>query len=683
MAIAPETLANAVQHHQAGRLHAAEQIYRQVLEVQPGHADALHLLGVVQAQTGDHQLAVEFIERALQVRPDWPEALANLGNALNEQGRLDDAIRHLQRALQLKPDFAQAHNQLGTALKKQGNLIGAVASYRRALELKPDLADVHHNLGLALNDQGQRDEAIACYRRAIELNPDYAEAHNNLGNAFRDQGRLDEAAARYRRTLELVPGHAAVHNNLSVALKDLGKLDEAIVCCRRALELKPDYAHAHNSLGNVLREQGNLDDAVACYRRALELKSDVAEVHNNLGGALKEQGKMDEAVASLRRAIQLKPNYAEALAAVAELLRARLPADELAALAQLASSPEVSVGGRASAHFGMAAVKDAEGDYAAAAQHLRHANSLRLADHQAHDRAYEPDVHERWVAAIIDVFSAAHFARVRGFGVDSERPVFVFGLPRTGTTLTEQILAGHSKMFGAGELRLAGLAFQSLPQVTMKRAKPLECVAALDRQAVEIVARRYLDRLAAIDNSALRIVDKMPENYLHLGLLTTLFPKAKFIHCRRDVRDVALSCWMTNFRHVYWSNDIDQIGARFRDYERLMEHWRRVLPARFLDVDYETTVTDVEGTARRLVDWCGLEWEPQCLSFHTRREPVRTASVAQVRQPIFQHAVGRWKHYEKELAPLFAAVSARHAPTIDTGHGGRSGPSACPRAWGH
>ena len=326
----------------------------------------------------------------------------------------------------------------------------------------------------------------------------------------------------------------------------------------------------------------------------------------------------------------------------------------------------MTTGNRASLHFGIASIMDDQGDHAVAARHLAEANSLSLADHQARGRAYRPETHGRLVAAVVDTFSPAYFARMCGFGADSERPVFIFGLPRTGTTLTEQILAGHTKVFGAGELQLAGMAFNSLPQVTMKRETPLECVAALDQQVVELVARRYLERLEAFDDSALRIVDKMPDNYLHIGFLTTLFPNARFIHCRRDLRDVAVSCWMTNFRKIHWSNDIHHIAARFKAHERLMEHWRRVLPAPMLEVDYETTVADLEGTARRLIDWCGLDWEPQCLSFHTRRDPVRTASTAQVRQPIYQHAVGRWKHYEDALAPLLAAVSTRLESVADS-----------------
>jgi predicted O-linked N-acetylglucosamine transferase (SPINDLY family) len=278
MATISEALAIAIQHRRAGRLEAAEQIYRQILALQPNHAETHNCLG----------------------------------SALKDQGKLDEAVACHRRALELQPDFAQAHNNLGIAFKNQGKLDEAVACYRRALELKPDFAAAHCNLGNALMHRGKLDEAAACHRRALELKPDFAEAHNNLGNVLKDQEKLDDAVACYRRALQLKSDFAEAHNNLGSALKDQGKMSEAVACFRRALELKPDFAEAHNSLGIAFKNQGNLDEAVACYRRALQLKPDFAAAHNNLGDVLKDQGKLDEAVACVRRALELKPDSPQA-----------------------------------------------------------------------------------------------------------------------------------------------------------------------------------------------------------------------------------------------------------------------------------------------------------------------------------------------------------------------------------
>ena len=347
MATIFEALAVAIQHHRAGRLQDAEQVYRQILEQEPNQADAIHLLGLIAHQVGKHGIAAEYIGRAIRLNENVAAFHNNLGNAWKEQGKVDDAVFCYRRALQLDPYYAEAHNNLGVALKEQRKLDDAIACYRRALRTETGLCRGTQQPGQRPQGPGEAGRCgrllppgtgteaglcrgtqqpgrcssrtrgswtmrVACYRRALELKPDYAEAHNNLGVALKDQGKLDEAVACYRRALELKPDYAEAHYNLGNALKDQGKLDEAVACYRRALELKPDYAEAHNNLGVALKDQGKLDEAVACYRRALELKPDYAEAHNNLGVAFKDQGKLDEAVACYRRALELKPDYAEA-----------------------------------------------------------------------------------------------------------------------------------------------------------------------------------------------------------------------------------------------------------------------------------------------------------------------------------------------------------------------------------
>ena len=234
--------------------------------------------------------------------------------------------------------------------------------------------------------------------------------------------------------------------------------------------------------------------------------------------------------------------------------------------------------------------------------------------------------------------------------------MFIVGLPRSGTTLIEQILASHSQVFGGGEIKLA---HDTMAALGGQGADPIEGLRQLDRQTAHRLASRHLERLRAFSPAALRIVDKMPDNYLLLGLLASLFPRAKFIHCRRDLRDVAVSCWMAHFQEIRWANDQQHIVSRFHAYQRIMAHWRKVLPVPLLEVDYEETVADLEGVARKLVAWCGLAWEPKCLEFHQTKRPVRTASAVQVRQPVLRTSVGRWKHYEQALAPLFARLGNR------------------------
>jgi protein O-GlcNAc transferase len=312
MATISEALAIAIQHHQAGRLQTAEQIYRQILAAEPNHADAWHLLGFIAHQSGRHEVAVEYIGYAIRLAGSRADFHHHLGDAYRALGKAADAVSCYRRALQWKPDLVESHINLGLALQTLARLDEAAACCLRAIELAPDDALVHGNLGHVFLDQGRPAEAIACYRRALELRPDHAQTHYGLGNVLKSQGKLDEAVACYGRALELEPDVAEVYVNLGNALKDQGKMDEAIACYRRVLELKPDFAEVYVNLGNALKDQGKMDEALTCYRRALELKPDYAAAHNNLGTALKDQGKPQEAVACYRRALELKPDYAAA-----------------------------------------------------------------------------------------------------------------------------------------------------------------------------------------------------------------------------------------------------------------------------------------------------------------------------------------------------------------------------------
>ena len=302
----------AREHHQAGRLPQAEAIYQQILQVEPNHPDALHLLGLIASQGGKNGIAVGLISKAIRVNPSNPIYYINLGNALKDQGQLEGAIFNYRQALSIKPDFAEAYNNLGNTLKEQGNLEAAIESFRRSLVLKPDFAETHSNLGNALKDQGQLEEAIACYGQALLLKPDYAEAYSNLGIALKAQNKLDAAIGSYRKAVSLKPGFVDAHNNLGNALMAQGKLEAAVVSFHQSLLIKPDFAEAHNNLGNALKDQGKLDAAVESFQKALTFKSDFAEAYSNLGLALQKQSNMDEAIDCYNKALSIKPDYAEA-----------------------------------------------------------------------------------------------------------------------------------------------------------------------------------------------------------------------------------------------------------------------------------------------------------------------------------------------------------------------------------
>jgi tetratricopeptide (TPR) repeat protein len=522
--------------------------------------------------------------------------------------------------------------------------------------LRPDQAALHHNLGNALRELGRPVEARESYLEALRLDPDLAPSHAHLGLILQREGRLGDALPWLRQATELQPNSAVFWEHLAELHGVRVEHAEAIPCWERVLELTPDAAPAHVSLGWCLQEEGRLAEAEDHYRAAARLQPDSAVAQLHLGGAFEEHGAMAEAEAAFRTALRLQPAFALPHARLATLLRGKLPEADLAALEARLADPQLGPGFRARLLFGLAHVLDAGGDYARAADCLRRANALALELARGR-RDYSPAEHERFVDGLLRGFDATFFARTRGWGLDTRRPVFIFGLPRSGTTLVEQVLASHPRVHGAGELRLARQSFDAVPGVLGRPGATADCLADLGADGVRLLAGRHLDALRALDRGrADRVVDKMPDNYMYLGLLAALFPNAVLIHCRRDLRDVAVSCWMTDFRSIRWANDPAHIAARFREYRRLMDHWPAVLPVPIHEVDYEETVADLEGVARRLLAACGQEWDPACLEFHRTSRPVRTASVAQVRQPVYRGSVARWKHYERELAELFAAI---------------------------
>jgi len=310
----------AVQHHQAGRLAEAEKLYRQVLSQQPGHPDALHLLGAAACQLGRFEAAVELIRRAIALNPAIADYHYSLGNALRGEGALDDAIAAYRQACRLKPDYFEAQINLGNALQEKKSFDEAITAYQQAVALKPEIAESHYNLGVALFDALRVDDSIAALRRALELKPEYAEAYNNLGIAFGDKGLHVEAIAAYEQAVRLKPDFAEAHNNLGIALGNKGLHDQAVVAFQRALQLNPRYVEAQINLGNALRDQGLVDQAISAYQQALRLGPGVAEGHYNLAVALHDKGQLEEAIAACRRALRIKPGYAQAHYTLSSLL---------------------------------------------------------------------------------------------------------------------------------------------------------------------------------------------------------------------------------------------------------------------------------------------------------------------------------------------------------------------------
>jgi tetratricopeptide (TPR) repeat protein len=678
--------------HQQGQSAKAIELISKAVALRPSVAAFHANLAEAYRATGQFERAAGCCRTALQLYRDYPEAHNNLGLALQALGRTDEAIEHFQACLALRPDDAMTHSNIGTVYRTLGKSDEALEHFRRAVELNPNLAQARTNLGQFLLDRGNADEAMPHCLAAVELEPNLAEAHNNLANVYRAKEQYTEARASYFEALRLKPDLTQVHANLGLTLHREGRLDEALPWLERATQLEPD-SHlfweyladclsdkdrnteaievykkmlnldparplSYNNLGWLYQEEGRFEEARDLYQQALALEPKFPLAHISLGGLEEELGQMEVAESCFRKALEHHPGHTVALARLATLLRDKLPDDDLALMQARLEDTTLPEGPRATLLFGLSHVLDSRKRFDEAAAFLNESNAVNLAALEKKKQSYQPADHERFVTNIIATFSPELFTRLAGCGSPSRRPVFVLGLPRSGTTLIEQVLSSHSQVHGAGELLLGRRDFEAIPAALDRSGEmPIACFDdPRIGTALHEIAERHDARLLELGGQAARVTDKMPDNYMYLGLLAILFPNAAFIHCRRDLRDVAVSCWMTNFRSIRWANDPEHIGRRFTQYVRLMDHWRAVLPGRVCDVGYEETIDDLESVARRVIAACGLDWEPSCLDFYNNRRPVRTASLTQVRQPVYRKSLDRWRNYEQSLAQLFAAL---------------------------
>ena len=664
----PRGLRAAIAAHEEGRVDEALRLYRLFLAVRPDDIDALNLAGIAAIQAGAYEAAVKSLGAALERNPEASETHYNLGVALTRLERLDEAEAALRRALAVKPGYAEARKNLralagrgrpehavpqileaAVAHHRAGRAEVALEGYRRVLSVEPENVDALNLGGVALVQAGDIDEALRLLERAVALAPERADVHYNLGRALMEAERLEDAAAALRRAVELAPEDAQAHNNLGAVLTELARPDEAELALRHAVALRADYAEAHNNLGAVLLDVGRLDEALSAVRRALDIDPDYAAAHNNLGAALRDLGNIEQAAASFRRAVEIAPDHGEAYGNIYSLKTLAPREDDIAAMRALLSGPAVGNRQAIVLCFALAGAYEGLGDYDRSFEFLERGNRLRRASFEYDGRELESKVEK-----IMSVFDRQFVARAGGEGSASCAPIFVLGMPRSGTSLVEQILASHSQVHGGGELRDFAALVDGLEKRTGDRAGYPDAVKELDREDFRRLGDAYVAAVGRRTPVAPRFTDKLPDNFLHIGLIHLALPNAKIIHCTRDAVDTCLSCYKVDFAKngIRFAYDLGELGRYYRLYDRVMRHWRSVLRGRFLDVSYEALVEDQEAQIRRLLEHCELPWEERCLAFHRSGRAVRTASAAQVRQPIFTTSVGRWKRYERHLGPL-------------------------------
>lgn len=610
-------------------------------------------------QSGQLSEAVDLYDRILLLKSYSPEVHCNRGVALAGMGRLGDAEAAYHQAITLNPDYADAYNNLGNALCERGMLDDGERALRQAVKLKPEWPQCRSNLGTALKSQGRFVEAEAAHRQVIALNPDYADAYSNLGDVLRCLGRLDDAEQALRHAIMLRPQFADAFSKLGNTLWEQGRLAEAEVACLKAIALDPGHAGAYSNLGNVLNNQGRLIEAEAAYRRAIALKPNFSDAYNNLGVTLKHIGRLADARQVAEQAVQLAPPNASHFLNLSDVRHFRAEDPYLVAMEELAENiASLPVKQQIELHFALAKAYEDVGRRDNSFRHLLAGNALKRRQ-IPYDEAATLAAFER----IRTVFTPELLGSLQDVGEPSPAPVFIVGMPRSGTTLIEQILASHRQVFGAGELTNLGNAVASVCPTGDSIFPFPDVVLNISGEHLRRLGAHYVSEITRLAPTATHVINKMPSNFFFVGLIHLALPNARIIHAVRNPLDTCISCFSKLFTAgQYHTYDLPELGRYYRRYQELMEHWRRVLPpGRILEVRYEDIVADLEGQARRMVAYCGLEWNTRCLTFHETDRPVHTASATQVRQPIYDSSIGRWRPYESFLSPLLTELRPQTA----------------------
>ena len=564
-------------------------------------------------------------KRTVRNKPPGGEQAYDSAVVNFRQKSIPQALRHCRKALQDNPKHGGAHHLMGLLLFNSGDQRQALEHLDRAARILPESENILTARARILAILGRTREALDSYRKALVMAPDSVPVLNQYGEFLRQRGKPREAMALFSQALKIEAGNSETLCGAGSAFNELGMSRKALACFRTALLDAPDNARLHASMGHVHMAMGEREAAADCYRSALKLRPDLVTAH--LGLITADAGAP----------------CAEQLATLRGLERRDMPINE-----------------RVDLHFALAQAGARCGRHDEAFGEYVVANELR---NELTGGRFDIETSARETAARIEVFDRAYFERRAGWGARSDRPVFIVGMPRSGTTLFESIVGSHPACHMAGELPLIEeirLGFEGTGSERVASEALPALWRSLDAEVIAEAARRYLGTIDALAPDAARVVDKMPHNFVNLWLIALMLPDTRIIHCRRHPLDTCVSIFTQVFRkkHAY-KNDLRTLGLYYRQYQTLMDHWSRALPLPLLEVRYEDLIADQEGVSRRVLEFCGLDWDPACLDFHERQRTVLTASSLQVSQRLYDTSVGRWKRYEKHLGPLIEVLGTK------------------------
>ena len=627
----------------------AEEVCRDYLDKNPGCTDHLRLLSHALMKQNRLEEAESQLRFALSLDPDFPQLHEDLGSALAMQSRFEEAIPEFERAIQLQPALALAHKKLGKALIAVGRGAEAEVALKSYIDADPERVTIVE--GVELQKDGDIEAAANKFLEVLKRNPNSVNAMRHLAVLYwQESERFDDAEALLRRATQIAPEYLGAWITLGSLLMERHKVVDAIDALEQATEVEPMNAEAWAGLGNAYARAMYPEKAVVAFKRAIKLNPDVPRVHSAYGYELKTLGDQDSALREFRTAIQARPEFGEVYWTMANLKIFKFEDHEVDTMLEQVKRDDLTESQAIHFHFALGKAMEDKEDYAQA-WHFYHTGNQRQRMTVEHDPIELELRHED----VRNVFTREFVDTHKDQGFDAPDPIFIVGLPRSGSTLVEQILASHSKVEGTSELPELGRIAESVGRYRPDGITYPEAVKDLRDRDLRAYGKEYIDGSARHRHTAKPFfTDKLPNNFPLIGFAHLILPNAKFINARRHPFDSCLGGYKQLFgRGQHFTYDMLDLAHYYRQYDTMMKYWHEVLPGKVLDVHYEETVTDLEGQVRRILDHCGLPFEESCLRFYETDRAVKTASSEQVRQPIYTSALGKWRKYEEHLGIWF------------------------------
>lgn len=657
-----------VAYQRLGKLEDALQTYKAVIDLQPDYVTGLINLGACYFQAKAYSDSKDVFAKAVALEPENATAVSGLADAERALGNWRRAQLLYQRALRINPDDERVSNNLNLMQLNLQNHGQVKEAARKAIERNPDNIEAYIALAKANIAEENYEEGMDALASAFERNPENTELLSAIGGNYLNVGDHAEASSWFNKALSIDPAFPGAILGMAQCLDKHDLHGQGIELLKEHTDTLSGQPQYWVVLSDLYWNEGEAEEALECLAKAKALAPQQASLYCKMGNILSSSGNVEEAGEYFRKAMEEHEDSVGAIYGLATLKKSTLDPAHVAKANQLLEKDDLPDGAKGSLHSALSYYYSGVKDFPSAARHMSEANRFQWSSRAKQGWEYEVASHKQQIDANKRIFTRELIERGKALGHPSTMPVFIVGMPRSGTTLTEQIMARHPSVLGVGERNYAVIALQAYqhlyaekfslaPAVARER-----CLTEPDSELLNRVGDEYLVTLKEQIEKAEKpgaefVVDKMPDNYMNIGWIKLLFPNARIIHARRDMRDVAMSCWQTQFGMIRWACHIDHLVARFTGYLDMMQHWEAEIPEEFIHSDYESLIDDQEGGSRKLLEHIGLPWDEICLKFYESDRLVRTASITQVRQPIYKTSVAKWAPYEPLIPELIKPLT--------------------------